>query len=136
MTLLQSFRRYLKKNNIDELQGSSDSSSIIFRQNNLFYVYLYDGDNPYYFRLLLPRIADYSNINEAELNKMALEASAEYKIAKFVVIENQIWASFEQIILDADSDNSEIYDMGIRILAACYQRVRDYLSTHSQIPQD
>lgn len=134
MTLLQSFRRYLKKHNIAELQESLDSSSIIFRQNNLFYVYLYDSDNPYYFRLLLPRIADYRNINEAELNKMALKASAEYKIAKFVVIENQIWASFEQIILDADSDNSEIYDMGIRILAACYQRVRDYLSSHSQNP--
>ncbi len=134
MTLLQSFRRYLKKHNIAELQESPNSSSIIFRQNNLFYVYLFDSDNPYYFRLLLPRIADYSNINEAELNKMALEASAEYKIAKFVVIENQIWASFEQIILDADSDNSEIYDMGIRILAACYQRVRNYLSAHGQNP--
>lgn len=134
MTLLQSFRRYLKKHNIAELQESSDNSSIIFRQNNLFYVYLFDSDNPYYFRLLLPRIADYSNINEAELNKMALEASAEYKIAKFVLIENQIWASFEQIILDAESDNSEIYDMGIRILAACYQRVRNYLSAHSQNP--
>ena len=136
MTLLQSFRRYLKIRNIDELQSSSDSSSIIFRHNNLYYVYIYDSDNPYYFRLLLPRIADYSNIDEAKLNKMALEASAEYKIAKFVVIENQIWASFEQIILDADSENSEIYDMGIRILAACYQRVKDYLSTYVQNSQD
>lgn len=135
MTLLQSFKRYLKINNIDELQESPDSSSIIFRHKNLYYVYLYDSDNPYYFRLLLPRIADYSNINEGDLNKMALEISAEYKIAKLVVIENQIWASFEQIILDADSENSEIYDMGIRILAACYLRIRDYLSSHSQNSQ-
>lgn len=133
MTLYQSFRRYLKKNTISEEQGSVEGSSILFKRNNLYYVYLYDNDNPYYFRLLLPRITDYDNINEAELNKMALEASAEYKIAKLVVIDNQIWASFEQIILDPDAENSEIYDMGIRILNACYRRVSDYVRDHQQI---
>ena len=132
MTLYQSFRRYLKMNTIRVEQGSVEGSSIIFKQNNLYYVYLYDNENPYYFRLLLPRIADYKLISEAELNRMALEASAEYKVAKLVVIDHQIWASFEQIILDPDSENSEIFNMGIRILNACYVHVSNYIRTHRE----
>lgn len=132
MTLYQSFRKYLKKNNIPEEQGSVEGSSILFKQNNLYYVFLYDKDNPNYFRLLLPKIAGYEHVNEAELNKLALEASAEYKVAKLVVIDNQIWASFEQIILDSDAENSEIYNMGIRVLNACYLRISDYSNTHRQ----
>lgn len=132
MTLYQSFRKYLKKNTIPEEQGSVEGSSILFKQNNLYYVFLYDNDTPNYFRLLLPKIAGYDHMDEAALNKMALEASAEYKVAKLVVIDNQIWASFEQIILDPDAENSEIYNMGIRILNACYIRISSFVKTHKQ----
>ena len=130
MTIYYSFRKYLKKNNIHEEQGSIEGASLLFKHNNLYYVYLYDNDDPNYFRLLVPKIVDYNN-NEAKLNKYALEVSAEYKVAKLVVIENQIWASFEQIILDPDKDNTVIFDMGIRILNACCKRISNYVSTNN-----
>lgn len=132
MTLYQSFRNFLRRNNISEEPSSIENSSIIFKYKNLNYVFLYDNDSPNYFRLILPRIASCERINAAELYIEALKASAEYKIAKLVLIDNQIWASFEQIILDSDADNSEIYNMGIKILSICYQRIHDFVESHQQ----
>lgn len=132
MTLYQSFRKYLRRNNITEEQGSQEGTSIFFKNNNLFFVFLYDSESPNYFRMLLPYIANFEHIDAAELCKHALEISAEYKVAKLVVIENQIWASFEQIILEPDADNSEIYNMGIGILQACCHRISSFVNSHRQ----
>jgi hypothetical protein len=90
---------------------------------------LYDTDDPYYFRLVLPRIADYNEIQEADINKFALEKSGEYKICKLVVIDNNIWASFEQIILNPDAENDYIYDAALRILSSIQRTLRDYINS-------
>ena len=130
MTLYQSFRKYLKKKNIEVEQGSIEGVQIIFRHDNLYYAYIYDAGTPYYYRLLLPRISELYQNNEAELYRIALEASAEFKVGKLVIIENMIWASFEQIILDTDADNTEIFDTGIRVLSGLYQRISSYINSH------
>lgn len=129
MTLYQSFRRYLRNKSISVEDSSIEGTTIVFRHNNLTYVYLYDSENPYYFRLLLPRIADYENLDEARLNKKALELSGEYKIAKIVVMDNQIWVSFEQMILDPEAENTQIYNVGLGVLHACYLSVTEYANS-------
>lgn len=127
MTLFQSFARYVKKNNLEITKDSEEGISIVFRYNNLSFVYLYDSNSPHFFRLMLPRLADYNGVNDCELNRRSLEISAEYKIGKLIVINNSIWASFEQTILDTDADNSDFYDMGIRILEAIYQKLYEFV---------
>lgn len=131
MTLYQSFRRYLQNKEIVVEPGSEQGSLFIFRIDNLSYVFYYDNNYPHYFRLMLPYIANYDNVDANELNKRALRLSGEYKVGKLFVVDNQIWASFEQIILNPDADNSEIFETGIRILSFLFHSISEFVKSQN-----
>lgn len=125
MTLYQSFVNYLQKKNIPKESGSSEGT-ILFKYNNLNYVFVYDVEEPYYFRLLLPRISDCNDGNDIGLYRYALELSNKYKVGKMVIINNSIWVSFEQIVMNPNADNDFIYDMAIRVLSSFRKSFSQY----------
>lgn len=127
MTLYQSFRNYLEKKGVSIDQNSEQGNMLLFKYESLSYVFYFDFHYPHYFRLMLPYISSYQNIDENALNKNALELSGEYKVAKLFIVENRLWASFEQLILDPDVDNTEIFETGMRILYYIYQSISKFV---------
>lgn len=131
MTLYQSFHKFLDKNSI-QIESGSNEHMLLFYKDKLYYAYVYDQENPYYFRLILPYIADYNGQYDAELNKYALELAAEYKVGKLIVVDGKMWAAFEQLILDTDANNDVIYKMGIRILGIYYKQISEFINKKTQ----
>lgn len=124
MTLYQSFTRYLEKEKISLDKNQNTGSLILFKKEGLYFVFQSDEDFPRYFRLMLPKILNCDELNRANLYQRTLEISAEFKVGKLGVVDNYLWASFEQIILDTNADNSKIFEFGITILENMHKELK------------
>ena len=109
---------------IKEMSYTEGDNYISFRYNEWNFVLLCDKD-PYYFRLALPRLVAISN-DSFILLKKALSLSAHYKVAKAVIIQDEIWLLFEELLGDYDFKNSNLFERAIAILSSF---ARDFKSS-------
>ena len=110
---------------IKDYQFSVDDNFITFKHNGWNMVLVSDND-PYYFRLVLPRLISITDENANALMKKALFLSGEYKVAKAVLFQDDIWIFFEEILSDYDFKNSELFDRAIVILSNFAKDIKDF----------
>lgn len=122
MDITTAFKQYLT---IKDYHFSVDDDFVKFKYNNWNIVLVSDND-PYYLRLVLPRLATITDDKANALMRKALSLSGEYKVAKAVVFKDDIWLIFEEILSDYDFKNTELFDRAIAILSNFAKDIKDF----------
>ena len=122
MDITTAFKQYLT---IKDYKFSVDENFVTFKYKN-WNIVLVSDDDPYYFRLVLPRLVTITDDNANALMRYVLNLSADYKVAKAVVFQNDVWLLFEAILNDYDFKNTELFDRAITILSNFAKDVKDF----------
>lgn len=133
MDITTAFKQYLT---IKDYQFSVDDNFIKFKHDGWNMVLLVNDNDPYYFRLVLPRLVSITDENANALMKKALLLSGEYKVAKAVIFQNDIWIFFEEILSDYDFKNSKLFDRAIVILSSFAKDIKDFEAAQGETKQD
>ena len=132
MDIITAFKQYLT---IKNYQFSVDNDFITFKHDGWNMVLVSDND-PYYFRLVLPRLISITDENANALMKQSLLLSGEYKVAKAVLFQNDIWIFFEEILSDYDFKNYELFNQAIVILSSFAKDIKDFEMTQGETRQN
>lgn len=132
MDIKTAFKQYLT---IKNYQFSVDNDFITFKHDGWNMVLVSDND-PYYFRLVLPRLISITDENANALMKQSLLLSGEYKVAKAVLFQNDIWIFFEEILSDYDFKNYELFNQAIVILSSFAKDIKDFEMTQGETRQN
>lgn len=95
--MLPQFKQYLALKGITP-STTDNEEQIMFFQDDLYYLFVYDKSDPNYFRLILP------NIFKIETNRPVYEnlvnnLNQRFKVAKSYITEDgTIWTSAEQFV--------------------------------------
>lgn len=126
--MLKEFNTYLISLPGVQIQNTtSDSTSFIY--NGLFFVFIYEENDPNYVRLILPGIASRNEITDIEnaLNKY----NSNYKTLKMTILNDNILLSVEQFIYSKERVN-EMFARMINVLRFAIDNFRsEYQETHS-----
>lgn len=91
------FKQYLSNKNIDITAESQNVISFKYRQHH--YLMMYDEEDPNYFCICLPDVEESNSITDGIRTKMN-QISREYKVAKLIEIENQVWITAEIFVFN------------------------------------
>lgn len=120
--MLNKFINFLKNKSIEA--SSIDLESISFNYNGLNYVFTHEKADPFYFRILLPRV--YKLEDDAQRwEKFMNDLNWRYRVVKAYELkedtnENIIWLSFEQYVYTEDNVN-RLFDKAIESLKVVYE---------------
>ena len=72
----QSYENYLNSKGKDIVIQKEDETTVSFTYNELFYIFVHDKSDPYYFRLILPNVVHVQENRKNDiLNKINEENS-------------------------------------------------------------
>lgn len=91
------FKQYLSNKNIDITTESQNVISFKYRQHH--YLMMYDEEDPNYFCICLPDVEESNSITD-EIRTRMNQISREYKVAKLIEIENQVWITAETFVFN------------------------------------
>ena len=115
MTLLQSFRKYLNARQVT-VQSEINEQRITFERDGLNYVFFSDLRDPLYFRIMLPRIDQIENADISILNLLN-DLTKTYKSGKAVLVNADVWLTFEIFVDEADASHDAVFERGFSILS-------------------
>lgn len=125
--MLTKFNNYL--NSLPGVQiKDTTSEGISFIYNRLFYIFIYEGSDPNYVRLILPGIAvvrEIENIAEV-LNRYNFN----YKAIKMTTFNGNILLSVEQFIYSEERVN-EMFARMINVLESAINNFRSEYQQHN-----
>jgi hypothetical protein len=126
-SLQQAFNSFLQS---DEISGVSnyrqfDAKTTLFSYEGINFLYVYESDDPSFFHLIVPRIEVFSD----GLYSRMLDFSQRYKIAKVLLIDNHVWFSFEQIVLNIIEGDYRLFKLSLKILVTMFNEWRSSEST-------
>lgn len=102
--MFEDFYKFLSSLNFDITNKSDDS--IAFSHNGLNYLFVYDNNDPYYLRLLLPNVINVEDFKDkGDLNSVINDYNSKFKTVKLIIIGNSLWFAIEQFVYSKD-DNS------------------------------
>lgn len=119
--MLSAFKKYLNIKGIN-IQNDDDIT-ISFMYNNLFYIFVYDKDDPYYFRLMLPNVLHIQEDKLSILDRINKE-NTKFKVAKSLIINGNVWISIEQFVYSMEKIN-DLFDRSLTILQAYINDFRE-----------
>ena len=91
------FKQYLSNKNIDFKVEGQNVISFIYSQHH--YLMMYDEEDPNYFCICLPDVEASNSITDGIRTKMN-QISREYKVAKLIEIESQVWITAETFVFN------------------------------------
>ena len=91
---------YLDKNNI---KGDIHKDIVSFRSDGLNFVCQFYDDDPYYFRLMLPRI---DKKDSDSLQQITSSINLRFKVAKLIDVGGEPWLVAESFVYS--SENGEL----------------------------
>lgn len=118
------FYKYLAASNISVKY--KDESSISFENKEINYLFVYDKSDPFYIRLVLPRIIDVSDFN-TDIHAMINDYNTKYKAIKLTIVNDSLWLSIEQFVYSKDK-LADLFARMISILEIVFLNIKeDYL---------
>jgi len=138
MNIYKSFEKFIKGAptiNITDKNENDDVFRISFSYMEKNYVLFYDPKDPEYYRLMLPVIGTV-NQSEPDYNKVLAELislTTMYKVGKAILLnENEVWLSYEQIILDIDGEYGSLFSRSINVLSKMLDDYRNFITTTNE----
>lgn len=99
--MLNTFKNYLLTNNI-AIQNE-DETTISFKKDDLYYLFIIYKDAPFYFRIILPNILQVTDDNKDKIKQLVNDINLKFKVAKaFIVDDKNVWISVEQFAYTID----------------------------------
>lgn len=117
--MLSAFKKYLNIKGIDIQK--EDDVTISFTYNDLFYIFVHDKSDPYYFRLMLPNVLNIQG-NRSDILDKINNGNTKFKVAKSMIINNNVWISVEQFAYSMEKIN----DLFERLLAVLQAYIKDF----------
>lgn len=101
-----------------------DTDSVTFDYSNLQFLFLTDKDDPNYFRIILPNIAEENDIIHNVIPDIINKYNNNYKVAKLSQVNQSIWISAEQFVYSYENIN-DLFSRLITLLTLVIQQFRD-----------
>ena len=99
--MLNTFKNYLLTNNI-AIQNEYETT-ISFKKDDLYYLFIIYKDDPFYFRIILPNILQVTDDNKDKIKQLVNDINLKFKVAKaFIVDDKNVWISVEQFAYTID----------------------------------
>lgn len=111
--MLNSFRTYLS--GIEADIKESKEAFIIFEKWGLQFLFAIEASDPSYFRIMLPNIANIKEDNKQEINEIVNLENSKFKLAKAIIVEQQVWISAELFVYSKEGINS-LFDRILNLL--------------------
>lgn len=123
--MLNKFKQFLEpriKSGEVEIQDPDDYI-IVFKYKGLFYFFVTEEGDPFYFRLVMPTILKVDAANRERILELINEMNLKYKIAKMTIFEDStVWLFIEQFVY-TDENIDKLFD---RVLAIPEKIVEDF----------
>lgn len=110
--MLSAFKKYLNIKGIDIQK--EDDITISFTFNGLFYMFVHDKNDPYYFRLILPNVLHIQGNRFSILDRIN-DGNTKFKVAKSVIINDNVWISIEQFAYSMERIN-DLFERSLILL--------------------
>lgn len=125
--MIAEFKGYLLSNNIEA--EIANESAVIFRKDGLSFLFQYSTDDPYYFRLSLPKIAQASEIRNVHdiMNDLCIQ----YKVMKMTIIEDDLWIITEQFVYCRENVNA-LFSRLISLIEEVFRAFRETMRHHDE----
>lgn len=101
--MLSAFKNYLIHKGIT-IQKEGETT-ISFSNEGLNYIFVFDKNDPFYFRLILPNVLCI-NDNRNEILDKINDENTKFKVAKSVIINNNVWITVEQFVYTFEKINN------------------------------
>lgn len=122
--MLAAFKNYLNFKNI-EIQ--EDDSRISFERKGLNYLFLYNREDPVYFRLILPKVLKITENNKAQISNYVNLVNQSVKVAKATIIDEDVWISVEQFVYSTENIE-DLFDRVFLVFETFISELRNHLS--------
>ena len=124
--MLEAFKKYLLANNIG-IQNEKDSTAIYFERNGLQYIFSYDKNDPYYFRVILPNILKVTSENKLKILELINSINLKFKVAKSVIVNDEnVWVSVE-LFSYSMNNIEELFDRIFILYESVLDEYKEYL---------
>lgn len=117
--MLSAFKNYLNLKGI--AIKAENETTVSFIHDGLFYIFVYDKSDPYYFRLILPNVLRVQG-NKNEILDKINDRNAKFKVAKSIIINDNVWISIEQFAYSFERINN-LFE---RLLAVLQAYIKDF----------
>lgn len=119
------FYKYISSSNNISIKDK-DENTISFENNGLNYLFVYDKSDPFYIRLMLPKIIDIDAF-KGNVHTMINDYNTKYKAIKLTIISESLWLSIEQFVYSKDR-LADLFSRMISILETVFSNIKsDYL---------
>ncbi len=79
-----------------------EDGDVRFKYEGKTYLVIVDADDPQFFRLILPNFWGVGDGGRARVLEMAVAASTKVKVAKIIVVRDNVWATLELFLPQAE----------------------------------
>lgn len=115
------FKDYLKRKRPKAEVQSENEKNILFKEDKLNFIFTSFADNPYYFRIILPKIYIVPQDKDAKfkLYEQMDTMNKSYMVAKSIVVDDELWISAETFKF-TDDKIDELFENLIQVLQVVY----------------
>ena len=114
--MLEIIRQFLQYRGITI--NDINESTFSFTTNGLNYTFVHDrNDDPYYFRLILPNVLQVNSANRGEILNRINDRNVRFKVAKSVIVNNNVWIVAEQFVYSHDRI-TDLFERTMELLQA------------------
>lgn len=123
--MLKLFKDYLNSNNIS-IKGEEEIS-VFFNYSDLNYLFVFDENDPFYFRLILPNIMSMNEDNSEKIYKVINSTNLKFKVVKTTISgNNNIWISIESFVYSKENID-ELFKRSMELLKSAILDFREEL---------
>lgn len=123
--MLNKFRQFLESRPAGddiEIQDMTETT-IAFTYKGLYYLFINEGVDPFYIRLVLPTILKVEDADTEKILNLINEMNLKYKVAKMTIFKDStVWIFIEQFVY-AEENLAKLFD---RILVIPEKIVKDF----------
>lgn len=123
--MIAQFKQFLGTKGITPT--SEIEEKIEFNLDGLYYLFVYEKSDPYYFRIILPNIFKIERENH-EYDSLVNNLNQRYKVAKVTINnDNMVWVATEQFVYSRENIES-LFERCFAVLKAVIEYFREQQS--------
>lgn len=104
-----------------------ENLNITFKYNDLYFIFEYSEDDPYFYRLYLPGIFEIRESYSKWIQEKIDEYGFKFKVARLVKNENNVWALADAFVYSTENIN-QLVERTLSCLMSIYNELKeDYL---------
>ena len=113
---------------------NEDGNMITFTYRDVSFVCLYEKEDPYQVRILIPNVDTLNEQTSIQTYQQLLTLNARFKTGKFILIESALWISAE-VMLAGNTRISPVISSLVNMLVHMREDYAAYVTGNSQ-PQN